>query len=276
MESGGSTKGANVSGRDEDLSWIRKAEALLAGLRSVRGVQITAESAGRGGSGGPETPHEIAEIHIICDGDRSPKQIVRDVRTALNAGLKLDVDYRKISIVQRRPDAPDDANPTIIELVPGVERPPGGPRRVRFGGVTVSQSALRCSVHVELALGEREVMGEADGPTGRQQVPRLIAEATLRGLERFIAEDYRLSLGQLEVLSLGGDTIVVASVRCTGDRRQQTLSGSCVVDHDLQQSVVYATLAALNRSLERLPIREHVEYELRPTSISSGPEWRGF
>jgi hypothetical protein len=34
----------------------------------------------------------------------------------------------------------------------------------------------------------------------------------------------------------------------------------------LPQSVVYATLAAVNRILGGLPLREPVEYELRPAS----------
>lgn len=264
-----------MNGRDEELSWIRDAEALLASLRGVRRVNIAVERPDTALPGAADAPPEIAEIHILSDGERPPKQIVRDVRSALMAAHRVDVDYRKISIVQRRQDPPSDGTSNIIELVVGPEVA-APPPRIRFGGVTVAQNALRCSVQVELALWEREIMGEAEGPVGRLQVPRLIAEATLRGLERLIADDYRLALGHLEIVNLGGDTIVLVCVKFIGGRRQQSLSGSCIVDHDLQQAVVYASLAALNRILGRLPIKEPVEYELRPTSVSTGPDWRGF
>lgn len=253
-----------MTGPDEGLSWVREAEALIAGLRSVRGVQMTVE---------PSTG-EITEVHAISTGERTPKQIVRDIRTALIAGLKIDVDYKKISIVERRADPAGEETAQIIDLVPELERA-AAPRRVRVRGIGLTQSSLRCAVRVELSLGDREVVGEAEGPAGRHQVPRLTAEATLRGLERFVTEEYQLSLNHLEVLTLGGDTIVVATVKFTGERRQQTLSGSCVVDHDLQHAVAYATLAALNRILGRLPVKESVEYELRPTSIRTSPDWHG-
>lgn len=246
--------------------WVHDAEALIMSLRSVKGVSITT-SAG-----------EIAEINILADGERPPKHIVRDVRSALKAELKVDVDYRKISVAQKRDDSEVPGGsyaggPPILELLPAPEPPV---RRVRFHGVTISLNSLRAQARVELALGDREVVGEAEGATGRQQVPRLIGEATLRAVERFLSEDYLLVLSDLEVINLGNDSVVVVNVKFITDRRQQTLSGSSVVDHDLQQSVVYATLAALNRILGRVQIKEPIEYELRPTSISQGGDLRGF
>jgi len=55
-------------------------------------------------------------------------------------------------------------------------------------------------------------------------------------------------------------------VKLLGQRSEKTLVGSCTVEQDMAQSVVYATLAAVNRVLGGLRSREPVEYELRPTS----------
>jgi len=70
----------------------------------------------------------------------------------------------------------------------------------------------------------------------------------------------------LKTIVLGGEEIAIVSVKFFRERAEKTLIGSCVVDHSLQQSVVYATLDALNRMLGRLRYREPVEYEIRPTS----------
>jgi hypothetical protein len=246
-----------VANRDHPLDWVQEAEQLIASLRNVKGCSITVQG------------DEIVEINVLADGERPAKQIVRDVRSALKAELKLDIDYRKISIALKRDDSeilplPGD---NVIELVPTPEDKPRSGHRLRFGGVTVSLNTLRCQVNVELGLGEQEAMGEAIGSNSRQQVPRLIAEATLRAVERFLGGDYALCLNDLELVTVGSDTIALINVKFQSGRRLQTLSGSCVVEHDLQQSVVYATLDSLNRILGQLIIKEPVEYELRPTSI---------
>jgi hypothetical protein len=248
-----------VANRNHPLDWVGEAERLINSLRNVKDCSITVQG------------DEILEINVLADGERPPKQIVRDVRSALKAELKLDIDYRKISVALKREDVEGLASesgggPTVLELLPAADksRPEN---RLRFGGVTVSLNTLRCTVNVELGLGEQEAMGEAIGSNSRQQVPRLIAEATLRAVERFLGGDYALCLNDLELVSVGADTIAVVNVKFQMGRRLQTLSGSCVVDHDLQQSVVYATLDSLNRILGQLIIKEPVEYELRPTSI---------
>ena len=60
--------------------------------------------------------------------------------------------------------------------------------------------------------------------------------------------------------------VVLVTVKLLGQRSEKTLVGSCTVEQDMAQSVVYATLAAVNRVLGGLRSREPVEYELRPTS----------
>jgi hypothetical protein len=59
---------------------------------------------------------------------------------------------------------------------------------------------------------------------------------------------------------------VVVAVKLLAQRSEKTLVGCCTVEQDVAQSVVYATLAAVNRVLGGLKTVEAVEYELRPTS----------
>lgn len=240
---------------DPSRDWIARAESLILSLRDVRGVDISVQD------------DEIQEINILASGERSPKQIARDVRSALKAELKMDIDYRKISVAQRQEITPDlESEGQVIDLVPALEAAAAA-RRLRFIGLNLTLSPGLATVRVELGLGEREAAGEADGPQGGDEIARLIARATLKAVDCFLPEDCRFSLSDLRKLDLGGEAVFLVGIMLQNGRLRQLLTGSCPAGDDLQTPVVYATLAALNRVAGRLAVREPIEYELRPTSI---------
>ena len=239
--------------------WVERAESLILSLRDVTGVDIAASG------------DDILEINILASGDRPPKQIARDVRSALRAELRLEVDHRKISVAQRRDDSGLSeeiqlAEGSVIELVPRLDPRPASTRRIQFLGLDISLNTHRTHARVELALGDGEAAGEAEGPATQDDSLRLIARATLQAVERFVGPGTRFTLSELVQVSLGGEPVVLVGVSYQHGRERALLSGSAAAGRDLQTSVVFATLAALNRRLERLPIHEAVEYELRPTT----------
>jgi hypothetical protein len=253
-----------VSEKKPGREWVKEAQKLLLSLRDISSVDITLS----------DDATEVAEINILAEGHRPPKQIVRDVRSALRAEYQVEVDYRKISVAQRqemeraRAGEETEAGTTVLALPAAdvEEEPPAV--RLRFEGVTLSIHQNRCRVRVELSLGDREAVGDASGNSARSQVPPLVAMATLEAAGRFLDSGYSFVLSDVKVLGMGDEDVVVVAVKFFSDRSEKTLTGSCVTSHDLQQSVVYATLAALNRILGRLRYREPVEYELRPTSVT--------
>jgi len=214
---------------------------------------------------------DLLEINILAEGHRPPKQIVRDVRSALRAEYQLDVDYRKISVAQRRtPDQPrrGEGGPTILTLPAGqVDEEPAAVR-IRFEGVTVTRSHTGCRVRVELSLGDREAAGEAEGVGARTRIEPLVARAALESASRFLDPGYSFVLADVKTVELDGEETAVVALHLFTDRDEKTLVGAVPAGRDLQQAVVYATLAALNRMLGRLRFREPVEYELRPTTMT--------
>lgn len=80
-------------------------ERLLASLEGVYSAHVVA---GPGGS--------LREIHILATPDLHPKQVVRNVESALSAGLGIEIDRRIVSVAQVRPDAvpePSSAVPHV-------------------------------------------------------------------------------------------------------------------------------------------------------------------
>jgi hypothetical protein len=238
-------------------TWKIQAEKLLQSLRDVAAVSIILDTEG-----------DVTEIEVLAEGQRPSKQMVRDIRSALRAEYQLEVDPSRIAVTQKPTmGAAAMDSPSVLSL-PGasvVEEPAAV--RIRFQGVTTAIDQNRCQVRVELALGDREAMGETAGTNSRSHIPRLVAEATLDAVSKFLDDSHELSLADINVAPFSGEEVVLVGVKFFKERGEKTLTGSCVVSHDLQQSIVYATLDALNRILGRLPYKEPIEFELRPTLV---------
>jgi len=138
--------------------------------------------------------------------------------------------------------------------------------RVRFGTANLFVSGLRTQAQVELAWQGVTRLGNATGASARDNAYRLLSSATLNALLPYLGEDVTLAPHEVEIVRLGRQEIVVVTVKLLAQRSEKTLVGACTVEQDVAQSVVYATLAAVNRVLGGLRSREPVEYELRPTS----------
>ena len=261
--------------------WVAEAEELLRRLRDVIAATITTDG------------DEIREIHILAASTRTPKQIVRDVETTLKAFLRRTIDHRKISVALQEPlpappapevaaeapkhgraieapaayVAPEPAPPPLPaqpSFAPRAEtRSPG---RVRFVTANLFVSGLRTQAQVELSWQGTTRLGSATGASARDNAHRLVAGATLQALVPYLGDDVTLAPHEVEFVKLGRHEVVIVTVKLLAQRSEKTLVGSCTVEQDVAQSVVYATLAAVNRVLGGLRAKEGVEYELRPTS----------
>ena len=271
------------SGRRE---WAAQAEAVLRRLRDIEYATITTDG------------EEIKEVHVVARTTRKPKQIVRDVESALNAILSRRIDHRVISVVMEKEglEAPTNADRVVTPRAPvetpvaqpsrapaseaprmhePVERPAprsrlaepaGAGQRVRFVSANLYVAGLRTQAQVELTWRGMTRLGSATGPSTRENAERLVASATLNALQPFLGEERTLAVEDVARLRIGRRTVYVVSVKLLEQRSEKVLTGSCTLEQDAPQTVVFATLAAVNRILGGLPAHEPVEYELRPAS----------
>jgi hypothetical protein len=225
---------------------------------------------------------------------------VRDVESALNAYLRKRIDHRVISVVMEREEADGvDSDRTAGADAAGAGMPakpvtpppaearrrepaegptfgesslPAAPargtrrERLRFVSANLYVAGLRTQAQVEIAWQGVTRMGSATGPSTRDNAARLVASATLQALQPFLGEVRTLAVQDVARVRMGGRTVVVVAVKLLEQRSEKALTGSCTLEHDLPQTVVFATLSAVNRILGGVAVREPVEYELRPTS----------
>jgi hypothetical protein len=150
---------------------------------------------------------------------------------------------------------------------------PASPRaaeseRIRFGSVNLFVAGPRTQAQVELKWRGLPRMGSASGWSTRANVHRLVAHATVAAVQEFLADEVVLAAQDVEFLKLGRGRCVVVSLSLLAGRQEKLLVGTCAVEQDVQQAVVFATLDGLNRVVAGLRPLEPTEYVVRPTSDS--------
>ena len=267
-------------------SWAAQAEAAIKALRDVEGVSIQTEA------------DEVREIHVLTRSKRPAKQIVRDVQTVLLARFDRSIDYRVVSVAFTRGEtavvdgpvieapmanpsreaaptpaptpvaapaqAPVPAREKLAAVEPEFES--AGAERIRFGSVNLFVSGPRTQAQVELRWKGLARMGGASGWSTRDGAHRLVAQATLAAVQEFLDGEVAFGQPEVEFVRMGRRRMAVVALSLLAHRQEKLLVGSCAVEQDVQQAVVLATLAAMNRIMGGLPTRVPTEYVLRPTS----------
>lgn len=193
-------------------------ESVVCRLKDVIAARVVTDSTG-----------EVVEVHVLTGSSRSPKQVVRDVESAVNARLGIALDHKKISVAQV-----DDGSSRYDHS------------RLKFSDVSISFSGNRAEATVRLMRDGAVCSGTAAGSASAQM--KLIANATLRAIEDSGA-DCSVALEDVEEVTVGGRRVAVVLVSLSTDRSEDILSGSAVIKQDLWKGVVNATLDAVNRRL---------------------------
>jgi hypothetical protein len=264
-------------------SWTTEVESAIRALRDagVQAVHIQADG------------EHITELHILSTSRRPAKQIVRDVQTLLRTRFGRSLDHRVVSVVfadassiangvtafaaaaatasaaatAAAPAATPERGPAVATASASEpEHAVADDGRIRFGSVNLYVAGARAQAQVELRWKGVPRMGSASGWSTRAGANRLIAAATVAAIQEYLSEEIALGVDDLSFVRVGKRQAVVASLALIAHRQEKILVGCCTVDQDAQQSVVLATLAALNRVLGGLKTREPVEYVLRPAS----------
>jgi hypothetical protein len=225
---------------------LKRIEKLLLELEGVGSLKIVPD--GHGG---------IDEIHVLSSSSLGPKQIVRNIESALLAEFGLQVDHRKISIARvRGPEismtSPLDVSPgdTSTGHAPATEPARAADRRLILKGLHIERSAgQRMTCRVEIEDGGELLTGEAEGPDFEKGRLEIAAAALLEALQQASEEDVHLSLQGISKLDTLGRSFVVSIVGAAEGRRGITLAGIAHITDSPEEAAVLATLHATNRWL---------------------------
>lgn len=208
-------------------------ESIVTRLRGVNSARVVTDERGN-----------ITEIHVVADESRHPKQVSRDIESALLSQLGLRIDHRIVSIAQMRG---------------GREAAPVAEVRLKFLGIDYSLDRTSARARVTVGCGDDSFSGLAStsiSPDLDQE--KLVAKATLEAVEEFLRATGiangapAFELRDYTKVKSNGGSLIIATIRLMGGRREEDLVGSALVRDDPWRAAAAAVLDALNRRLTSL------------------------
>jgi hypothetical protein len=242
---------------------IKRAEELILTLPGVISARIIAGDSGA-----------IDQIHVLTTAELTPKQMVRNIESALIAHLAMRIDHRKISVAttsETKPKLlPDEVKPPAASAAggqvgqqeaqqqrtvpqgsaPSAKTGPFG-RRLYFEDVEVRGSRSKgLSCRVTLRKGNSSFIGETLGIEGDRSRVELAARATLLAIADAENREGQLGVQGVKVFDAFDRTFVFVAVSVRSGRESKILTGSVEMRESAESAGVLAVLDATNRWIE--------------------------
>jgi len=178
---------------------------------------------------------EIIEVHVLSDTSRNPKQISRDIQSAITAKFGISIDHKKISIAQ-------------IEGSSLFKN-----SRLKIESINYSTVGNLAKVQVVLMRGDEAIVGNSTGPHTSINSYRLIATAAINCIHNILDDGHTFVIEDIEKQNIAKREVITVAVNYLSSLdTEELLVGSAVVKKDIKESIVRATLDAINRKIIRI------------------------
>jgi hypothetical protein len=218
-------------GQTPDPWGMKRVENLITGLTGVLSARVVVTPLG-----------EVSEVHVLTGSGVQPKQVVRNIESALMAQLGFKIDHRKISVAQTADVRPIEA----LQQEAITER--SKKRVVVFKGLEVrpADRPHRVQVRVKLAFAEREAQAEETATDTVRNRVESAARAAAACLDELLP-DNSVALEGAQIVEAFDRKFVFVAVHGLGGREAQLLTGTCEIREAAERSAVLAVLDATNR-----------------------------
>jgi hypothetical protein len=233
-------------------------EGLIAALAGVIAARVALGAAGR-----------VEEIHVLADEQVPPKQMVRNIESALSAGLHVIIDRRIISVAQVRGDdalafaadvaadaaagtasqAAAAASPAEPPTAPDHDFEPAPVRYMFVGYDARTQPDLEAYCRVTIQRGHEVTSGSGTGPS----TPLGRAQAAARAVFAAITmarQDHSMDLEGTTLVETHGRTYALVAAHAALGRNATPLTGIAALLRSPEEAAILASLQATNRWAE--------------------------
>ncbi|MBZ4662577.1 MAG: hypothetical protein JG776_259 [Caloramator sp.] len=178
--------------------------------------------------------NEISEVHILANTLKSPKQILRDIESALYAMFDIKIDRNKISIAAIQSE-------DVISN-----------KRVKFNSVQLKNqlNTLECSVTLMYDDNEYTVEDVAINTSINKK--KLVSKTTLKAVETILGQEYIFDVQDVLINTSNDISVVTVIVNALLYGTEEVLVGSALVKNDVNETIARATLDAINRVIQKI------------------------
>jgi len=213
---------------------VRRAENLLTSLEGILSARLVTTPLG-----------DVSEVHVLAQAGLSPKQLVRNIESALLAQLGLKIDHRKISIAQTADVKPIEA------LERDAVRDRVLQRTLLFENLQVAPGRRQHRILITVTLsyrGQTETAEEETSDTPRSRVEGA-AKASVMVLDRLLTES-SIALEGAKIVEAFDRQFAFVAVQGLGGRETILMTGTSEIKESAERAAVFAVLDATNRWTE--------------------------
>jgi hypothetical protein len=204
--------------------------------------------------------NNIEEIHILALPNKGPKQLVRDIESALIVEYGIPINHRKISIAQiendeisnngngKQKEEQEEKQEEKTEKKTEKDK-----SRLKIININADTRDTNVKVKVVLGINQAELEGLAEGSVSKSGRMRLVSMAALDAINKSVNnQSCNFVVEDVGIFNLAHERIAVACVAAIDSSGEQIYSGSAVVKKNEKDAIVRATLDAINRRLNFL------------------------
>lgn len=221
----------------------RRAEEKLSRIAGVIACRIRLDAEGG-----------LDRVELEAPSGADGAAVAREAAVLVKRELGLDLESSRIRVL-----AAGDAPPDGVEEFPILEVA----SRFAFVSVNVVTSREGARAEVELTRELLHAFGAATSDNIAMPAWSVVAEATLRAVSEYLDDATRLCLIGVVKAPLGDDDAMMVRVDVVSSRCTKSLVGCALVGGHENQSVVFATLDAVNRVSGKLDFKSSIEYKIQ-------------
>jgi hypothetical protein len=169
------------------------------------------------------------EIHVLSDKGKNPKQLSRDIQSALSAASGVSIEHKIISIAQIGEDLKSEV-------------------RLKVNSLDISYDSCEFCATVSLLAGEKLYAGSARSGMGMTAHRTAVSKACIEAVNQFVGAK-KFSLYGIQIISESDISFAHVMVSFNSGDYEKLLSGTAIIKSDEYYSVMSATLDALNRTI---------------------------
>lgn len=174
----------------------------------------------------------LQEIHILANTNRAPKQIVRDIETALLAVCDYRIDRKIISIAQI-----DTEDYKVIN-------------RIKYEGLVVETSDHNIHCKVTLSYEGEDFCGSKTAIKTILNRRKVVADATVAAVEEIIGQPFVFDVQDVIVSTSRDVNYVSVIVNMVIGEGEETMVGAAIIKNDINEAIAKASLDAVNRRIQ--------------------------